>query len=354
MEATGKKTVRMPAMSGRTVLLVEPWMMGSHAAWARGYQQHSRHEVRVLEGIPQSWRATFDQSASQLASRVAARPDVVLASSMFDLSTFLSDARLTGVPVVLYFHENQLTYDRAAPDLQRGAVNWQSSRAADQVVFNSQFHLDDFHGALPQLGLAASVIESARQEALVLPVGIDPPAPRREPCDRPAVVWNHRWEHDKDPDAFVAAVADAGVDCDLILLGEGKRSADYHRRLEGLPGVRIPHAGFAKPDRYRELLATAELVVSTARQEFFGVAVAEAMAAGAAPLVPDRLAYPELLGPDLAEGLYQPGTLATRLRAALTSPGQLGRLQGAAMARAAGFFWERVAPRYDDLVDSIT
>ncbi|MFQ5766933.1 MAG: glycosyltransferase, partial [Acidobacteriota bacterium] len=38
-----------------------------------------------------------------------------------------------------------------------------------------------------------------------------------------------------------------------------------------------------------------DIVVSTARQENFGVAVVEAVACGAWPVLPRRLAYPELI-----------------------------------------------------------
>ncbi len=44
---------------------------------------------------------------------------------------------------------------------------------------------------------------------------------------------------------------------------------------------------------YEALLRRAQVVVSTSRQEFFGVSVVEAVHAGAHPLVPDRLVYPE-------------------------------------------------------------
>ena len=47
---------------------------------------------------------------------------------------------------------------------------------------------------------------------------------------------------------------------------------------------------------YWEALAEADIFVSTATHEFFGLSAAEAIAVGTRPLLPNRLAYPELLG----------------------------------------------------------
>ena len=57
------------------------------------------------------------------------------------------------------------------------------------------------------------------------------------------------------------------------------------------------HWGYAD-DRstYQQLLGAADIVASTADHEFFGIGIVEACAAGALPLVPNRLAYPEVLG----------------------------------------------------------
>ena len=47
-------------------------------------------------------------------------------------------------------------------------------------------------------------------------------------------------------------------------------------------------------DAYAALLSRADVAVSTATNEFFGIAMVEASYAGCWPLVPDRLAYQEL------------------------------------------------------------
>jgi glycosyltransferase involved in cell wall biosynthesis len=50
-----------------------------------------------------------------------------------------------------------------------------------------------------------------------------------------------------------------------------------------------------QPDKaYWQALRAADVVVSTARHEFFGIGVVEAISAGCWPLLPDRLAYPEV------------------------------------------------------------
>jgi glycosyltransferase involved in cell wall biosynthesis len=69
-------------------------------------------------------------------------------------------------------------------------------------------------------------------------------------------------------------------------------------RARELLGDRLIHFGFADRSLYYDLLGSAHIAVSTAEHEFFGVSMIEAAHYGAYPLVPDRLAYPEVF-PDL-------------------------------------------------------
>jgi glycosyltransferase involved in cell wall biosynthesis len=54
--------------------------------------------------------------------------------------------------------------------------------------------------------------------------------------------------------------------------------------------------GYSSKSAYYRLLAQAKVVVSTARQETFGIAMQEGIASGAWAVAPHRLSYPELIG----------------------------------------------------------
>ena len=58
-------------------------------------------------------------------------------------------------------------------------------------------------------------------------------------------------------------------------------------------------------DDYESVLREADVIVSTANHEFFGIGVLEGVSAGAYPVVPNRLSYPEVLGLGRAEAAEQ-------------------------------------------------
>lgn len=378
--------------------MCEPYFTGSHQAWAQGLARHSRHRIELVTHGGGFWKWRMQGAALTLADQIEAsvadhgRPDVLVVSDMVHLPALLGLARrsLAGVPVVLYLHENQLTYppnEQAAPDLTYAMTNWLSMAAADRIVFNSEFHRRDLLAALPTFldrlpdhrhrRFLAAVVDRTE----VLPIGIDverfdcaarsgasprsdgagqsdgAARPDRSGPARPVVLWNHRWEHDKDPDAFFAALAEVsarGVDFELTVAGPRFATApDAFDRARRQLATHIGHYGPASADDYPALLARADVVVSTARHEFFGVAVAEAIAAGALPLLPDRLAYPELV-PSSRPYLYRDrAELIDRLCWALTEPDPRRVAAATARHHIGRFAWPTVAPRYDRLLDEM-
>jgi glycosyltransferase involved in cell wall biosynthesis len=372
----------MEGMAGPLeVIVCEPYLTGSHRAWAEGLATHSAHRVHLVAHAGGFWRWRMQGAALTLAADIdrlvaaRGRPDVVVVSDMVHLPALLGLARqsLAGVPVVAYFHENQLTYpvpDGVPVDHTYAMTNWLGMAAADRVVFNSEHHRRDVLAALPKLlrrfpdHRHAAFVDEVAARMSVLPVGID--AARfagsrpRVDGEPPVVLWNHRWEYDKDPAAFFAAldaVAGAGVEFGLIVAGGSYQTVppefDAARRRFA---DRIISFGTATDDDYPDLLRRADIVVSTAHHEFFGVAVAEAVAAGALPVLPNRLSYPELVPEPHDTYLYDgddPAGLVDALRWALTD--HPGRQAAAAIARkhVQRFDWPTVAPRYDELLSEL-
>lgn len=361
------------------ILFLNPFHGGSHAAVAEGYAAHSRHNVMLLR-LSQAggWRWRMRGAAVTLARMLREHAqvkadtlltrapfDLIIATDMLDLATFLGLTRdLTAhIPTALYFHENQLTYPLPPgrkPDLWLPWINYTSALAANAVCFNSDFHRRAFLQALPglpgryhdhqELDLVATIAAKSH----VLPPGIDlarlDPPPYAVPPTPPVILWNSRWEYDKQPDVFfdaLAALEQRGVDFRVIVIGEhiDPRAPAFVAARERLR-PRTLAWGYA-PDLaiYRRLLWQADIVVSTAIQEFFGIAVIEAMYCGCVPILPRRLSYPELLPPEHHAACLYDDALADTLAAAIHNLTELRARPFRAIA--ARYDWSVLAPRYD-------
>ncbi|MGI9644983.1 MAG: tRNA-queuosine alpha-mannosyltransferase domain-containing protein, partial [Ilumatobacteraceae bacterium] len=297
--------------------LVEPFYGGSHRAWADGWRAHSRHEIRLSTLPANSWRWRMRGAAVTLGTELLERasgpdaPELIVASDMIDLATLAALTRRTfaAIPLVLYLHENQLTYPRQPGEgLDRGLAwtTWNNLLVADEVWFNSAVHREELFTALESFlddvpdHSHRPLLESARAETAVLPVGVelsDLDADRSFPPAPPLILSNQRWHHDKDVAAVVRALirmADEGHDFRVAVIGEeqGGEAATIGPLLDRL-GVRVVARGWQPRARYVEMLAEAAIVVSAARNKFFGIGVVEAVASGAIPVLPAALAYPE-------------------------------------------------------------
>jgi glycosyltransferase involved in cell wall biosynthesis len=316
---------------------------------------------------------------ARMAQELDERPDLILASDMLNLPTFLalSGERLASVPVALYFHENQLTYPLQPGekrDLHFGFINFVSALRADAVFFNSAYHLNSFFEELPRLLKHFPdynelwAIESLRARSCALPLGLDlarfdAHRPEQPTTGRPLVLWNHRWEYDKDPATFFRAIyrladqADrsVGPDFGLILVGESFRNwpAEFLEARQRLPD-RIIHFGYAEDaETYARLLWQADVVVSTALHEFFGAAIVEACYCGCFPILPRRLSYPELIPEEChATCLYNDfDGLLTRLRHAIHHAGEVSSIS--LQQHVARFDWLQMAARYDERLERV-
>jgi glycosyltransferase involved in cell wall biosynthesis len=354
------------------VLLIEPYLGGSHLAWAEGLMANSRHDFTLVSHEARWWTWRMKGSAATLTEQVARlaaggyRPDVVLVSDMTDVAALRAMLHpvIGRPPLALYFHETQFTYPdspQMTPDLSYPFVNWTSALAADVVFFNSDYHRDAFFSELPRLLKSfpdhthVGLIEGVEAKSGVLPVGVGlawTRAGRRR--DRiPLVLWNHRWEHDKDPETFADGIRAAAETHDFRVALAGERFRTVPGALDELADElsdRIVMNGHLARDEYQSLLLASDIAVSTARQEFFGISVVEAIAAGARPVLPARLSYPWLIPAEHhATVLYPSGGFAAALRRALDDPSSPDGLAESMMS----FDWGVIAPRYDAALEAL-
>jgi glycosyltransferase involved in cell wall biosynthesis len=173
------------------------------------------------------------------------------------------------------------------------------------------------------------------------------------------LLWNARWEYDKQPDLFFAALealAAQGVDFRLIVAGEhiDPQAPEFAAaRTRWAPN--IVHWGYA-PSRaaYLALVQQADIVVSTALQEFFGISVVEALAGNCVPVLPARLNYPDLIPAELhTTCLYSTDAdLTAHLATTIARLPELRRIDWTALAQP--YDWRTLAPQYDALFMSLS
>ena len=353
------------------VLLLSAYDAASHKHWRTGLQETISDFAWTTYVLPPrnfSWRIKGNALswAGELQRELETQHfDAVLCTSMVDLATLRGLVpRLSSIPTAVYFHENQFEYPDASkkrrPDLELLSIY--TALCADKLVFNSRFNRDSmlqgvqrFLKMMPDC-IPDGVHDEIQGKSEVIPVGIAPfeaqPAIEKGPAAPLRILWNHRWEYDKAPERFFSALYaldNTGVDFVVDVLGQRFRNlpdafVDAKDRL----AHRIGRWGFVDRETYQSHLREADVVVSTAIQEFQGLAVLEAIQHGCVPVVPDRLAYKELIPEQYryTSDLIDSTCEREALVAALVRYAREGvpRCDGASIVKP--FLWESLAPTY--------
>lgn len=355
-------------------LFLEPFYGGSHRDVADGWVAHSRHAIDLVTLPDRFWKWRMRGAALYWADRISPKGyDGMIVSSLMSLAELKALWPQPLPPALVYFHENQLTYP-AAPgeraDHQPGFTNISTALCAQSLVFNSRTHLEGFLAALPDfIRIMPDFRPKWVVKAITQKTGVAHPgchftkATTVQPWDLdqpPLIIWNHRWEHDKNPEAFfqaLAAMADQGIDFQVALLGEdyAQMPAVCRQAPEQL-GDRLVQFGHV-PSRsdYYQWLSRGTVVISTALQENFGISVVEAMGHGCLPLLPNRLSYPEILPQIFHEDfLYNDqAELKSKLAQILTNR-QAWEHQRTALANAMQpHAWENAIHTFDDALDHL-
>lgn len=367
-------------MTGRlSILALEPYYGGSHKAVLDVLAAHVDADWTALSLPARKWKWRMRGAAITMAAdararlEAGARFDLIFASTFVNLAEFrgLAGPGIAAIPAIVYFHENQLVYPNrhtAEWDFQFPLTNITSALSAECCAFNTEWNMRTFLEEIPGfLGQfpdhqPKGIAERIAEKSVVLHPPFDPGpfdrvlgpqgaagAPRGT---RPRIVWPHRWEHDKDPEAFfetIAVLAAEGLDFEVAVAGQAFREQpEVFSRAEAALGGRLVHCEEpATRDEYARLLAGCDVSVSTAQNEFFGIAMIESAYAGCFPLVPDRLSYPELYPARMRYGTRD--QLVARLRALVLDRPRPGQARGVAEP----FTVERLAPEFSALFERV-
>ena len=312
----------------KKILLLSGYDAASHRYWRQTLAEQLSHYDWTQLALPDRhfyWRVRGNSLSFAFEHKELLNQDydLLIVTSMVDLSSLRGFCpSLAQIPTIVYFHENQFVYplmEKSQSEKQNSLVSVQvttiySALCADKILFNSKYNLTSFvDGAkallkrLPDL-VPKGIIELIESRAEVLPVPVTINSKRENTrLNKPVeIVWNHRWEYDKQPDVFFNALYELkkqGNDFRLHILGQSFRTIpECFEEAKILLKDEILSYGFQSKQRYIEILSAADFIVSSATHDFQGISIQEGMVCGCTPIAPNRVAYPEYIASNC---LYQ-------------------------------------------------
>ncbi|KAM5152240.1 tRNA-queuosine alpha-mannosyltransferase isoform 2-T3 [Mantella aurantiaca] len=336
-----------------SILLIEAFYGGSH----RQLMDMLKDEIEgcVLYSLPAKkwhWRARTSALYFMQAVPLSDTYRVLFTSSVLNLAELVAlRPDLGRLKKVLYFHENQLVYPvrkSQERDFQYGynqILSWFLpghkmilQQSSCQSIKSSEpfFKSDELQKSTAEPSHLPKPMQS-EQDPIPQSTELISTSPREdtsqhvnlmmsEPSSsslcadsqRPLhIVWPHRWEHDKDPETFfkvLRKLKEMELRFSVSVLGEMFTDVpEIFSEARTFLGSAVLHWGFLpSKDDYFQVLCEADIVISTAKHEFFGVAMLEAVHCGCYPLCPKSLVYPEIFP---AEYLYStPEQLSKKLQ----------------------------------------
>ena len=305
------------------VLLLEPFFGGSHKQLiniltASLQRRNISFDLLTLSAKKWHWKARTAALAMYLKIDPMKSYEIIFCSSVLNLCELAGLCpRLLKCKKLVYFHENQLEYPvqkQKERDFQYGYNQILTALTADVVLFNSRYNMESFlskiSSTLKQIPGFKSTqhFDSISPKCQVMYFPIVVPKLQALPvCEQNTdvlhILWAHRWEHDKNPEAFfnvLLQLKEDGCNFHVSIMGEqfseipvifeeaNKKLADH-----------IKHWGFVNDkETYYNVVSHCDVAVSTALHEFFGVAMLEAVHLRCFPLCPNRLVYPEIFPPN--------------------------------------------------------
>jgi len=355
----------MPLMK---ILMLSGYDAMSHRQWREGLVKHlSEFEWTSLSLPPRffAWRTRGNSLSFAYGHRdILERDyDLIVTTSMTDFSALRGMVpKLATVPSVVYFHENQFAYPENKSfhsDMEIKAISIYNALCGDHVLFNTEYNRVSFiSGARKFLKKMPDHVPKGLPEVIEgksssLNVPIEPFCGERKSSDKLTILWNHRWEYDKAPERFylmLKKLEEFGVDFRLNIVGQVFREIpEAFERIKSDFSEKIVRWGFQE-DRaeYDAALSESDFVVSTAIHDFQGLAILEAADAGCIPVLPGRVAYPELFDKRFIYKVSDDEQAEAENCARL-----IMKLKDESAPEMNSFYWENLKDRYRKVFETI-
>jgi len=301
---------------------------------------------------------------------------------MLNLPVFMSICKDTikDTPVIIYFHENQISYpwspDDADVELNRDFhyyfINYSSSLVSHWNLFNSEYHKRSYFSGLTQYLKKMpdfqneDTIAEISDKSSVLYLGCDLKKfdlPGKQPPKNktPIIMWNHRWEFDKNPELFfdtMVKLKKNGVKFSLVILGEKFRVApDIFSEVVDTLKDEIIHTGYCESfEEYRNWLWKADILPVTSIQDFFGISIVEAVYCSTLPILPKRLSYPELFEESANGDLFYKNDkdLYRKLKHAIENVEEVRARAEEAAVIIQKYDWQEMVAEYDKKLSELS
>lgn len=360
-------------MKSHKILFLESFYSGSHKAFANGLIRNSKYNFDILTMPARFWKWRMKGAALYFANQIKnpEKYDLIFTTDLINIADLKVLLGNKCPPVILYFHENQLTYPlnkNEKLDYHYGLTDLTNSLSADGVIFNSHTHMNTFYTQLPLFlnhlpdFVPIWPIDKIKAKSIVIYPGIEDSVltvkPKKQLNDIPLIIWNQRWEFDKNPESFfniLYKLKKEGFSFNLALLGESyKKQPPVFKEAKIILKENIVHTGYIKNyTDYISFLKKGDIVISTANQENYGIAIIEAILSGARPLMPERLSYPEIIPSEFhSECLYSDEKdLEKKIKTILK--GDKVFKQSELIDKMAGFCWNTIREEYDNFFENL-
>ena len=352
---------------------LEPYYSGSHKYFADGFKRCFSEQIQLFTLQGRHWKWRMHGSAVTFADMIekcGKKFDTIVASSLTDTALLKSLLlpKMASARFVTYFHENQLAYpwsendkEPCKTDMHYAFINFTSALVSDLALFNSVFNKESFFSALegflrsfPDNRLTAKIDEIYKKSDVLYP-GVNTVAKSNaKKSNILKILWNHRWEYDKDPETFfntMFQLKEAGAAFRLVIAGEEKSTSPeiFKTAKEKLKDEIISFGYVENYDDYNSLIADCDILPVTSKHEFFGISVLKAASAGVIPILPEKLSYPEIFPPEnFGKLFYEEGKLFDFIKSFAENPDF--SLRNEISERASFFDWNHFRQNAEKLL----